>query len=122
MKGIPKAIHQLRFHPLAGKRFEKVSLPGDTDPFLTVVSIPLRGKGLRKRCVRPYQLVRNLRHVSIPLRGKGLRKMAATVLKLSGLKDSFHPLAGKRFEKGGFKALCAEHGLEEFPSPCGEKV
>jgi hypothetical protein len=90
---------QARFHPLAGKRFEeegniKISAEKARQ---ALVSIPLRGKGLRKEHLR-FSPLSNRREgrVSIPLRGKGLRKYC--------------------FEK------FAELQKRVFPSPCGEKV
>ena len=113
------------FHPLAGKRFEKdsfciakwhkldfkVSIPlrgkGLRKPkgaeklyaAIRAVSIPLRGKGLRKRFF-PIDWLRFPNLVSIPLRGKGLRKKRPTHLSVQrGLWLVSIPLRGKGLRK-----------------------
>ena len=64
-----------------------------------VVSIPLRGKGLRK-CAAGTIAGLAILAVSIPLRGKGLRKPRCWWIILRWRFGCFHPLTGKRFEKG----------------------
>ena len=58
--------------------------------------------------------------VSIPLRGKGLRKLISLGFSAEGSR--FHPLAGKRFEKAENGDMLRIKGYYVFPSPCGEKV
>jgi len=60
--------------PLRGKgmRKEEGKLKTKT---ISTVSIPLRGKGMRK-AISPYQAIGYI-GVSIPLRGKGMRKEPA---------------------------------------------
>ena len=58
--------------------------------------------------------------VSIPLRGKGLRKGSPPNPDLD-FKFCFHPLTGKRFEKEKNVRYSLYAGFW-FPSPCGEKV
>jgi len=55
------------------------------------VSIPLRGKGMRKASTVSWLLQTS--RVSIPLRGKGMRKEILCVV-FSDLEHSFNPLAG----------------------------
>ena len=131
------------FHPLAGKRFEKAKDCAQRTRYPSLVSIPLRGKGLRKLellkrlttkggtdCFHPLAGKRFEKvplaiyasglPVSIPLRGKGLRKLKKEVGAENMYLFGFHPLAGKRFEKVKNPPQGQEQML--FPSPCGEKV
>ena len=83
------------------------------------VSIPLRGKGLRKKLVQDKGLLSLVRFH--PLAGKRFEKVKKDALEMIESTSSVSiPLRGKGLRKGSFFVL----GLwnKAFPSPCGEKV
>ena len=85
-----------------------------------VVSVPLRGMGLKEALFPVGSIYTN---VSVPLRGMGLKDVKR--LRNPTLRHSvpcFRPLTGNGFERITASALEVSKVFPEFPSPYGEWV